>query len=328
MLPPKLLPFHEPKLIQPKPRPLEFRPTPQRFPERKRVTIAAAFPCKEGLIIATDTEESIAGYIKTDTQKMRIVQGQNYDLVITGAGDSDLIDCFVDELVEALEEERPEEIKGIWKVFKNTHLQSFRNHVVPYAAFPKDDRPYMDLLIGLHIKVGGRVTGAHPFRTELFKANGTTVKRVNKAECIGTGIVLAQSLVDQFFDSSLNLVQTGLLAVYVLRQTKRWAQYCGGKTDIAILSNTEKELHTIPTDKLKSLERHFDEFGTYLKPVLINCADINVDPKLFKKIMAKFQADVHDLQGKFVTDILHEGLVESFLEGWGRKQKKQSVSRK
>ena len=155
-----------------------------------------------------DTEESVGGYIKTSTQKMRMILTPIYSLIITGSGDSDFIDCFCDELHEALGDDQPDDIKGIWRTLRSTRLQHFRNHIAPYSSFPSDERPQIDLLVGLHIKVGGKVTGSTLFRTELFKATGTVVKRVNKPECIGTGTVLARSLVDQFFGADLSLIRS------------------------------------------------------------------------------------------------------------------------
>jgi len=292
------------------------------------MTIAIGLLCNEGLVIAADTEEVLGGFIKTSTEKMRAVEKNEYKLIITGAGESDFIDCFCDELEETLDENEPKDIKAIYKILRATQLQYFRNHLSPYSSFPSDDRPSLDLLIGLHIKVGGSVPGSTLFRTVLFKAIGTVVKRIHKAECVGTGVVLARSLMDQFFDPGLNLNQTGILAAYILRQAKRWGQYCGGNSDITILSNSEKKTSGMPADTIKSLERHFDEFAVALKPVLINCADFSFDHKRFKEILEKFQSDMDVQQLKFFDDIVMKNLGEQVHEMWRHRNKKSTRPRK
>jgi 20S proteasome alpha/beta subunit len=314
--------------ILPRPHPIIPYPKPMRLPKGKRMTIAIGLLCNEGLVIGADTEEVLGGYIKTSTEKMRVIEKDNYKLIITGAGESDFIDCFYDELEEALDESEPKDIKAIYKILRTTQLQYFRNHLAPYSSFPSDDRPNPDLLIALHIRIGGLVTGSTLFRTVLFKANGTVVKRIHKAECVGTGVVLARSLMDQFFDPELSLKQTGILAAYILRQAKRWGQYCGGNSDIAILSNSEKKTAGIPAETIKSLERHFDEFAVALKPVLINCADTSVDEKHFKAILGKFQSDMDVQQLKFFNDILIRGLSQRVNERWRHRHEKKSRSRK
>ena len=62
------------------------------------MTIAAGFPCKDGLILCADTQEVISGYVKTETEKMTVIQGGQWNVVITGAGESDLIELAVQEI--------------------------------------------------------------------------------------------------------------------------------------------------------------------------------------------------------------------------------------
>ncbi len=45
----------------PKPR-AEFRPKSKRLPKEKLMTIAAGFPCSDGLVLCADTQETITGY--------------------------------------------------------------------------------------------------------------------------------------------------------------------------------------------------------------------------------------------------------------------------
>jgi hypothetical protein len=47
------------------------RKKPIRLPRSVRMTIAAGFVCKDGVILCADTQETIPGYTKTDAQKLR-----------------------------------------------------------------------------------------------------------------------------------------------------------------------------------------------------------------------------------------------------------------
>jgi 20S proteasome alpha/beta subunit len=313
-------------MIGPFPKPHPFpKPKPQRLPRRKHVTIGAAFPCKEGLIIGADTQEDIGSIIKGNTEKMHVLSMGEYTAVVTGAGDGDLIRATVDEMKFALEHRQPQTISEIESVFRLRLLQGFRDHIIPYAAFPNDDRPSMELLIGLHVKANPQDPTL--FETRLYAASGTTFRRSQKAECIGSGIILAKSLIDQYFDIDLSMRHASLLALYILRQAKKWAQFCGGNSDVLLLSNQEAEIKRIPTDQVKSLERHFDEFSEHLKPVLIACADIDYDPTALKVLLQDFASNMHQLQGKMVADFIVPDLAYgAFLRGWsgkGRRKKAQ-----
>lgn len=290
------------------------------------MTIAAAFPCQEGLILCADTQEDIGGYVKGDTEKMHVLPMDGYSLVVTGAGDGELIQTTVSEVKLFLEKRQPDTINEIESAIRLRLLQSFKDHVTPYATFPKDDRPSMELLIGIHCKKDS--TDTDSYQTKLYRMEGTLFRPAPKAECVGTGLLLAQSLIDQYFSVDLSLRHASLVALYILRQAKRWVQFCGGNSDVLLLSNKSKEIKRIPTDQVKSLERHFDEFGEQLKPVLIACADIDFNPKDFETLLSRFSSNMHTLQGKIVSDHFMQHMQNVFLAGWSGEKSPEISKRK
>ena len=181
IIPYKPLPF-------PRFRPLGLLPRPRRLPKGKRVTIAAGFVCFDGIVLCADTQETIPGYTKNSTEKIRFWKDGGLGIAITGSGDSELIatagqlleQCLTDEYLPSvlwLPENVRTMLQDTWKKF-------FQDCIVPYAAYPRDDRPSVDLLIGIGIK-NERVNWQG-----LFKASGTTIRQIDEeggADCIGSG---------------------------------------------------------------------------------------------------------------------------------------------
>src|SRR5580700_3033622 len=93
----KPLPFPRPRSSVP--------PRPQRLPRGKKVTIAAAFICSDGVVMCADTQETIPGYTKVDVTKIRVNKTNGYALLITGAGDSHLIETAGQAIEKAFEDE-------------------------------------------------------------------------------------------------------------------------------------------------------------------------------------------------------------------------------
>src|SRR6266852_5046288 len=89
------------------------RSKPKRLPRSKRVTIAAGFYCTDGLVLCADTQETITGYSKVNTQKMTQLETPFFNMVFTGAGDSGLIDMTVQLMDQAL---TPKELSGAWEI--------------------------------------------------------------------------------------------------------------------------------------------------------------------------------------------------------------------
>jgi len=67
--------------------------------------------------LCADTQETIAGYVKTDTEKMRVVSFPLYNVAITGAGDGDLIEMLTDEIVDALTRDKP--TAALWPIMSD-----------------------------------------------------------------------------------------------------------------------------------------------------------------------------------------------------------------
>ena len=281
------------------------------------MTIAAGFPCKNGLVLCADTQETISGYVKTDTGKIRVISTPHHHIVFTGAGDGDLIDTAIDEMSDAIRTENPVGLTRVAYVLKKTMLRVFDESIKPYAAFPLDDRPSITLLIGI------QSTAA----TVLYKASGTSFRLLQNAECIGYGLALGKSLTQQLFTKDMTVEHAGLTAVYVLHQAKRWIDGCGGNSDIVVLSNDGNILQ-MSTRMVDQLEKHFDEFNRYLGPILIGCADRDFDSTKFEEMMDDFDYQLRKLRGRFVSDIfglLHgSGSEDAFLSGFVPKKRKRN----
>lgn len=267
-------------------------PKIRRLPREKRLTIAAGFTCDEGLVLCADTQETITGYVKTDTEKIRVFLGLQ-NMVFTGAGDSDLIEMTIEEIYRALSNHDPTAIWPLEKVFRDALSEVFRKRIGPYSVFPSGDpdRPDIpDLLIGVQLSSA----------TLLYKARGTKLRRIRGAECVGAGLVLAKNLIARLFDPSMSLAQTGIIAAYILHRVKTGVDSCGGKSDILLLSNRDKKIDRIQTKEIQTLEAYFEDFDSFIRPVLIAASDGTVSHDSYEKIMEDFRVNVLSLRGRFM----------------------------
>lgn len=255
------------------------------------MTIAAGFPCSDGLVLCADTQETITGYAKVNTEKMTQIETPFYNIVFTGSGDSGLIDMTVQLMDQALTQKQPNAAWKIEEVLRDSLVDSFNRYVVPGFQFPAAELPATpDLLIGLQ----------QSSSATLYRASGATFRRVYDSQCIGTGVVLGKSLIAQLFESSMTIGQGWLVALYVLHQAKTWVDGCGGNTDILLLSNRNKAITRIPTSQVKDLENHFDQFNAYVRPIFLAAADQNIPHDQFDDLMRKFRLSMTTLRGKFM----------------------------
>jgi len=207
-------------------------------------------------VLCADTQET-TGYTKNNTDKIRQMWDQGLGVAITGAGDSELIETVGERIQHALfGEYSPSKMRltnEIRDIIQNEISSSFERYIAPYAAFSRDDRPACDLLIVVTVK-----NEVNNYEC-LFKASGTTVRQIEYGgDCVGSGLILAKSLLERFCNSFMDLDELVLAICYVMFQTKKWVVGCGGNTDIVVSSYKRDLFGNIATPDIESLERQFE----------------------------------------------------------------------
>jgi 20S proteasome alpha/beta subunit len=221
------------------------------------MTIAAGFVCMDGIVLCADTQETITGYTKNSTEKIRQMADQGLCVAITGAGETELIETVGERIQHALFcEYSPKEMRmteQVRDIIQQEMSSAFRRYIAPYAAFPRDDRPGCDLLIVVTVK-----NEVNNYEC-LFKASGTTVRQIEfGGDCVGTGVILAKSLMERFCDSFADLDELVLAMCYVMSQTKKWVDGCGGNTDLVVSSYKRDIFGGVSSRDIEALEKQFE----------------------------------------------------------------------
>jgi hypothetical protein len=210
------------------------------------VTIAAALNCREGLIFAADSQETISGYIKQQRGKIRTILCRGrFSFAVSGAGTTDYIEAAYQRIFDQFPE--PANLYKIEQELRNRAQAFFDEHIARWAYFPESERPSVELLIGV---AGPDVHGA-------FHYSGTVLNRVSESHAIGSGILLANSLFAQYHSYNHTLVETASIAAYVLSKVKKQVDTCGGRTDMVALENSGN-LAYVDSATIEVLEKDFE----------------------------------------------------------------------
>ena len=187
------------------------------------MTIAAGFYCNEGIILCADSQMTVSGYIKNYDGKIRTVMTKNLVAAFVGSGTTDYIETAIQKASECLSECKSiHEVRG--KLEENL-LEFFDKHLAPWAFFPENERPTVELLIAVSTKLGP---------CDLFHYCGTSLHRTD-SKAIGAGILLANSLISEYFWNVTTLDRSAPLAVFILSKVKEQIDSCGGFTDMLLL---------------------------------------------------------------------------------------------
>ncbi|MGO8812492.1 MAG: hypothetical protein ACLQJF_23785 [Candidatus Sulfotelmatobacter sp.] len=186
------------------------------------MTIAAAFYCTDGVVVCADTSEE-STYTKRDQTKIRQIKNDSETYVFTGAGDADLLEIAIDDIIES-RRRRKRKSASEWKAeLKKDAAHIFKDYVQPCAGL-EDRAPSMDLIAS--VQVDGWIS--------LFRIRENLVRKIKPLEhvAVGFGRVLAVSLMDQYAkNANLTMDATACLGSYLLERVARYVPRVGGRID-------------------------------------------------------------------------------------------------
>jgi hypothetical protein len=192
------------------------------------MTIAIGFWANDGVLLCADTQLSVGGGIKTYDGKIHthILSNGNTKIAlgVVGSGDVDYIRTAADKITHNF----PvlENSKQIASVLEERWLDFFNKHIAPWAYFPRDDRPSVELLIA----VNGTGKKVHH---SLYYCSGTAFHTCDK-KAIGVGVMLADDLISRYTFGNYKVSELGVLGIYIVAKVKRSIEGCGGRTHFAI----------------------------------------------------------------------------------------------
>jgi hypothetical protein len=230
------------------------KPPCQRLGRPRRMTIAAGYVCESGIVLCADTQETVIGYTKTDTDKLIAFQCPAINLIFAGAGNAVQIEETEHEIAAAVIEKAPsgpgelrDVIRGILqKLFSKEH-------------YPKASGPEVDLLMAIQYKDNA----------ELLRIADCSIAPVRKTAAVGSGIVLALQLLQRHYDRNVQVSEAAIICIYVLHHVKKWVDGCGGNTEVALIPKTTGTTAFMPSSEVEKFERYSRAYDDALKGLLL-----------------------------------------------------------
>jgi hypothetical protein len=216
------------------------------------VTIIAGFQCNEGVLMCSDTEESISETSKSQVRKVPYFRIGKMTVAIGGAGDSIFVDYVTQDLAKYLAN-APRTWKTLEDELKEYVRRIFREYVRPWSGFPAQFVPSAEFLIA--VSMDGRAS--------LFQWQRNHLHYLGLGNAsIGIGTVLSQQIIAQI-PADLPYNKTLFFAIRMMQAVKRLVPGCGGKTETIFLGH-KGFITWSGTSKVEEIENLTDECDEFI----------------------------------------------------------------
>jgi hypothetical protein len=261
------------------------------------VTIAAGFKCTDGVVLATDTQETVGDYKKRNCVKISVKPAlnpipslkeprrksdlrppepppPNPQLIagFAGAGHSSFLEKLIEKAWLRISqantyEERCDALEG--------GIVEFYERFWP--IYPESMKPEAELLVGLW----------SPSEFELLKVVGPLVTRVENHAFIGWGSDEANSFADRLDLKKLTVKRASSVGIYVLKAVKEQVPYCGGDTHLLLMDGSGHAYFENPW-KIKWAEEKLRRLEEAVGPLILAAASSEADSEDFQKSLDEF----------------------------------------
>jgi 20S proteasome alpha/beta subunit len=223
------------------------------------VTIAIGLLCKDGAVLAADSQETVQGYWKRRQVKISgttLGHAQDLSLAMAGAGRAGYIDALIEHLIGSAVP-----ADGKWHATLETirlGLIAFhRDHVAPYQHDPPEANLVIAMQKGKHLPA-------------LFSTDRSTITPMFAnvgAVAVGIGAGHALAILNRAAAQALSMDSAIALAAYVIHHTKHHVADCGDITNLVGIRRGETL--AVPDEAIAAMDAEFSRFMEATEPHIV-----------------------------------------------------------
>ncbi len=248
-------------MIPPKPpRPIVSHPKPQRLTERSmRMTLVAAFRCREnGILLCADREEN-DGFLKREVDKIYhfdlackigIRPNQPYQVFIAGAGPTAILTKASIEIHECLRDavDTGVDILAEHRTLLESILETTLNSIRSRYVTDRDSALFLIIIFAS--------ANAPPllYQAEiLYQAEGVILELKSIYAAQGNGKPISDYLANRLYKHGLYRETLALLAAFIFREAGRSSSGVGLEVDMKLIHEGGKSVRHIGPNYVKEL---------------------------------------------------------------------------
>jgi len=194
------------------------------------MTLIAGSKCRDGFVIAADTEITFGNIVYQGRKLMTYFSDRfGYDIAVAGAGDASYLTMAAQKIRDAAAALNDPTCQNIRRAVGSAML-SINDNELKYWEIDDPSRPTIELIIGIKDPAG---------RFLVLKVDRTAIVEIDSWAFAGSGSVLAAHVGEKLYGGDLSAAVTQHLIAQVFREVKAKGTYVGGNTEIVATTNSK-----------------------------------------------------------------------------------------
>jgi hypothetical protein len=260
--------------------------------QAKRMTLLATFPCKDlrgnrAFVICADAQETQDDY-RFFLEKLAPHKTGNFEILIGGAGDADLVEAFELRLCDTLAGSSAQSIRELEKIIKTEFLDYTKNEIGPFLKKRKSEVRF--------------VIGAHALATkecDCWVTKASRLKPLREVHLLGIDHVIYKHLAARLYSEGMPLSQAFRACLYLLSIAKKTSNAVDGPSSLGILANYGLKMED--PDYISEVEDHLSELTTAADGLFVALPDLGMSAVEFEATLQEFLREVWAIRKKYVT---------------------------
>jgi 20S proteasome alpha/beta subunit len=255
------------------------------------VSYVAGMRFADFIVMSADTQESYNDEVCYE-EKLEIEKTPTVDLVIGGAGRSELAEAFARHLVDKVTAAKPVTRDQLYKVLSRV-IQSFYANDV--RLFP-GKRKATAFLIASRLASG---------EIHLWKSVGMRIKELTKHGVVGYARPLVSNLLRRLYRSDLSPSQAVLLALHIIASAKIGNRVIGGDPQVVFVNKTG--IYPEPAEHVADMNTRFRKLLPLVDELVLAMPDLSITESAFTAMVNEFREKVlqhrHDYKNELAEEV-------------------------
>lgn len=278
---------------------MNARSLPLARPQGEGMTLIAAIPCKDGFVLAADSQETVPVWSEAQNdwveyrrtvQKIEPRDMGPFSVVVAGSGHAALIDSFILMLERKLSVELNETLADFVRCTEEALADFYARDV----ALCADSDKTIKMFFAAVPKRGGECG--------VWVQQNVRLDPLTDAELIGWSETLYINMMNRFYKPDMALQQGILASIYVLIVAEKTSNYVRGPMTVATIKTNGVWMAN--SDYIAAMTERLRIYEEQINGIFLACADTSIHAFRLEELTKGFSQSAVELHRKHIDDVV------------------------